>query len=180
MTVEESPETPDTPEPPAPPSTESIEGPKEQAEFSWTAPDPDPSPTVESPSAAPIGSLDALAYGAISGLHLSLAQLTGWEGWAFTSADEDAWRTLLRPMLAGLDPKKWGLAFALLGVAMLETGRIVGYMRWRKAHAPAPVPPAKRPATVRPPSVAPRETIEPAPAVETPLGRPLLWEGDGV
>lgn len=174
MTVEEAPETPDAPEPPAPPSTESIEGPKEQAEFSWTA--PDPSPSVESPSAAPIGSLDALAYGAISGLHLSLAQLTGWDGWAFTPADEDAWRALLKPALAGLDPKKWGLAFALIGVAMLESGRVAGFLKWRRSQAPAP----PRQPVRRPPSVAPRETIEPAPAVETPLGRPLLWEGDGV
>ena len=161
----------ETPSPP--PQDETIEGPDEQAKFDWSAPDPTPTSADAASTHALAGKLDELAYGAISGLHLSLAQLTGWEGWAFTPADEDAWRTLLRPALAGLDPKKWGLGFALMGVAMLETGRVVGYMRWRKAHAPAPVPHA-RPATVRPPSV------EGGAPPEVRLGVPLQHAEDGL
>ena len=172
MTVEtESREPEPEPEPsPEPMSNEPIEGPSEQAKFSWDAPDP-PS-VVEPPSSPSVGSLDALAYGAISGLHLSLAQITGWDGWRFTRDDEDAWRALLKPALAGLDPKKWGMVFALIGVAMLEAGRLSGYLKWKKAHSAPPKP--------APGAPSPRPTIEPAPSVETPLGIPLQHAEDGL
>lgn len=167
MTVESPPEPS-----PEPPTVEVIEGPPEQAEFSWDAPDPRAEPT-ETPSAPALGSLDALAYGAISGLHASLAELTGWEGWRFTSADEDAWRALLKPMVASLDPKKWGLVFALVGVAMLETGRLVGYLRFRRSSAsPPPRKTAPQPRPDNDPSVGE--------VPDVPLGKPLQHEGDGV
>lgn len=166
MTVE----TP--PSPPPEPITETIEGPPEQAKFSWDAPDPRAEPSETTP-APPLGSLDALAYGAISGLHASLAELTGWEGWRFTAADEDAWRALLKPMLASLDPKKWRLAFALVGIAMLEAGRIVGYIRFRRAHAAPPRPKVATPAR---PEADP--SVGEVPIV--PLGKPLEHAGDGL
>ena len=176
MTVTVAPPAPEAPAPdeaPIPPTTETIEGPTEQAGFSWDAPDPrpEPGPSTSAPSAP--GSLDALAYGAIAGLHSSLAELTGWEGWRFTPADEDSWRALLRPLLVGIDPKKWGIAFAILGVAMLETGRLVGYLRYRRSRAP---PPAR--ATAPQPRPAPDPEVGEVPDV--PLGKPLQHEGDGL
>ena len=174
MTVTVAPPAPEAPamdEDPIPPTTETIEGPPEQGGFRWDAPDPRAEP-AESPSPA-VGSLDALAYGAIAGLHASLAELTGWEGWRFTPADEDAWRALLRPLLAGFDPKKWGVAFALIGVAMLETGRLVGYLRFRRSRAP---PPTRATA----PQPRPASDPEVGEVPDVPLGKPLQHEGDGL
>ena len=162
------------PSPVAPPASEAeLSGPEEQSKFDWGAEIQSEQAKVEkrsAESAMTVADLTTMAISAIAGLHSVAASVTKWEGWRLTPEEQETWRAVLTPLLRSLDPKKWGLAFALIALLMLEGGKMMGYVAWRRAIAAASPPP--------PQSVAPTAPSKaPAPNVPeyVPLGPPLQF-----
>ena len=160
--------------PVTPPASEAeLSGPEEQGSFNWGEEITSEQAKVEkrsAESAMTVADLTTMAISAIAGLHSVAASVTKWEGWRLTPEEQETWRAVLTPLLRSLDPKKWGLAFALIALLMLEGGKMMGYMAWRRAIAAVSPPP--------PQSVAPTQPSKaPAPNVPeyVPLGPPLQY-----
>ncbi len=144
------------------------EGPTEQAEgaFDWDRPEPSAG-TTASASTVPLGSLAESATAAIVFLHHKIAQLTAWDGWEIAAQERAVWMSVLNPLLKSLDPKKWGLAFALIPLLLLEAGKVMRYLRFRGAFA-GKTPPARETPTASQSPSAPVEATG-----TTPLGKPM-------
>ena len=67
-------------------------------------------------------------------IHESLTLLTEYEGWILSDADKTLWSTVLKFLLKDIDIKYLPQIVALIGLAMMETTKVFGYMRWKKGH----------------------------------------------
>ena len=67
-------------------------------------------------------------------IHESLTLLTDYEGWTLSDADKTLWSTVLKFLLKDIDIKYLPQIIALIGLAMMETTKVFGYMRWKKGH----------------------------------------------
>lgn len=68
-------------------------------------------------------------------IHESLTLLTDYEGWTLSDADKTLWSTVLKFLLKDIDIKYLPQIIALIGLAMMETTKVFGYMRWKKGHS---------------------------------------------
>ncbi len=125
-------------------SEETAEGPPEQEEGTFNWDDEKPKEKAEAPSSIPpfdaAGLADVVA-GVIGNLHHQAALVTNWNGWELDPQELETWKAVLRPLLASLDPRKWGLALALLALLVMEGGKVARFIAWRRPRKAEPLPP---------------------------------------
>jgi hypothetical protein len=73
------------------------------------------------------------------------AKKTGWAGWNLDEQEKEQWLTLLTFAAKYIPFKNLPIIAAAIMVAMITTGKVMGYMDWKKAggganlaNAPAP------------------------------------------
>jgi hypothetical protein len=96
-------------------------------------------------------------------LHTTIAKKTGYQEFRLDDDEKDAWRNLLGYLVKYLPIKDLPLIGAIAAIIMIEGGKILGFMGWRKKNAPDSSPPEKtkeRELTKTPPKVT--NTISPA------------------
>jgi hypothetical protein len=78
-------------------------------------------------------------------LHSSVAKKTGYQDFRLDDEEKDAWRNLLGYLVKYLPIKDLPLIGAIAAIIMIEGGKLMGLMDWRKKHsAPDNSPPEKK------------------------------------
>ena len=68
-------------------------------------------------------------------VHDSLVLVTDYEGFALDEADQTLWRTTLKFLLKDVDIKYLPQIIAMVGLVMMESMKVFGYMKWKKGQA---------------------------------------------
>ncbi len=97
----------------------------------------------------------------VSSVHSKLAEATRYDGWLLSENDIRLWTKVLRFLLRKLPSKDWPLAIAVVSLAISESMKFVGYMRFRRENTVA------APVRAPPPPVEPEPVFREAPRAQT-------------
>jgi hypothetical protein len=127
------------------------ETPREPAPPAWLKESEEVAPPVES-GGGNDESADILVS-LVANIHDKAAEATRYDGWRLSDNDIKLWTKVLRFLLKKLPSKDWPLAIAVVSLAISESMKFVGYMKFRRETMPAHVP-------IRGPPPAPAEEPE--------------------
>ena len=66
-------------------------------------------------------------------VHESLTLLTEYEGWTLSEADKELWENVLKFLLKDIHIEHLPQIIAIIGLALMESTKVFGYMRWKKS-----------------------------------------------
>ena len=87
---------------------------------------------VESGAGAETGEILTELVGSI---HDKLADATGYAGWRLTEGDIRLWSKVLKFLLRKMPSKDWPIAIAVVSLAISESLKFVGFIRFKRTNA---------------------------------------------